>query len=178
MINISLSSSPIGPTCWRWRSSSTTWPALPRMTSPWRGWTSWRQSRGSSQPFSLVGRRMSQQLLLVRTRMNQPFSLVRTRMSQQILFYFKDLTISICRSCEVFHSFTINNTKEKSFNSIYSHSNVMNVLKWTFSPHLCPWNILGLSGCGGLFSEEVLTTMGDNCPTPPIIFPLSNPTSR
>ena len=46
-----------------------------------------------------------------------------------ILFYFKDLTISICRSCEVFHSFTINNTKEKSFNSIYSHSNVMNVLK-------------------------------------------------
>jgi malic enzyme len=37
---------------------------------------------------------------------------------------------------------------------------------------------LGLSGCGGLFSDEVLTTMGDNCPSPPIIFPLSNPTSR
>ncbi len=37
---------------------------------------------------------------------------------------------------------------------------------------------LGLSGCGGLFSDEVLTTMGENCPSPPIIFPLSNPTSR
>ena len=39
-------------------------------------------------------------------------------------------------------------------------------------------NCSGLSGCGGLFTDEVLTTMGENCPSPPIIFPLSNPTSR
>jgi malate dehydrogenase (decarboxylating) len=39
--------------------------------------------------------------------------------------------------------------------------------------------LIGLSGVGGLFTDEVLTAMNDNCSTaPPIIFPLSNPTSR
>ncbi|XP_023348002.1 NAD-dependent malic enzyme 59 kDa isoform, mitochondrial isoform X2 [Eurytemora carolleeae] len=38
--------------------------------------------------------------------------------------------------------------------------------------------LIGLSGCGGLFTDEVLTTMAENCPSPPVIFPLSNPTSR
>jgi len=38
--------------------------------------------------------------------------------------------------------------------------------------------LIGLSGVGGLFNKEVLTAMNDNCDTPPIIFPLSNPTSR
>merc|ERR1711862_180671 len=37
--------------------------------------------------------------------------------------------------------------------------------------------IIGLSACGGLFSEEVLKAMNES-ETPPIIFPLSNPTSR
>jgi len=37
--------------------------------------------------------------------------------------------------------------------------------------------IIGLSACGGLFSEEVLQAMNES-ETPPIIFPLSNPTSR
>merc|ERR1719412_717720 len=37
--------------------------------------------------------------------------------------------------------------------------------------------INGLSACGGLFSEEVLAAMNSS-DTPPIIFPLSNPTSR
>ena len=37
--------------------------------------------------------------------------------------------------------------------------------------------LIGLSGCGGIFSEDVLTEMNKS-PTPPIIFPLSNPTSR
>jgi len=37
--------------------------------------------------------------------------------------------------------------------------------------------IIGLSACGGLFSEEVLAAMNSS-DTPPIIFPLSNPTSR
>jgi len=37
--------------------------------------------------------------------------------------------------------------------------------------------LIGLSACGGLFNEEVLTAMNQN-ETPPIIFPLSNPTSR
>jgi len=41
-----------------------------------------------------------------------------------------------------------------------------------------PTVMIGLSGCGGLFSEEILTEMNKNSPTPPIIFPLSNPTSR
>ena len=36
---------------------------------------------------------------------------------------------------------------------------------------------LGLSACGGLFSDEVLKVMNES-ETPPIIFPLSNPTSR
>jgi len=37
--------------------------------------------------------------------------------------------------------------------------------------------IIGLSACGGLFNEEILKSMNEN-ETPPIIFPLSNPTSR
>jgi len=37
--------------------------------------------------------------------------------------------------------------------------------------------LIGLSACGGLFSEEVLKAMNEN-DAPPIIFPLSNPTSR
>ena len=37
--------------------------------------------------------------------------------------------------------------------------------------------LIGLSGCGGIFTEDVLTEM-NNSTTPPIIFPLSNPTSR
>merc|ERR1712045_869853 len=37
--------------------------------------------------------------------------------------------------------------------------------------------LIGLSACGGLFTEEVLKAMNEN-ETPPIIFPLSNPTSR
>lgn len=38
--------------------------------------------------------------------------------------------------------------------------------------------LIGLSGQGGIFTDEVLTTMSDNCEGPPIIFALSNPTSR
>jgi len=37
--------------------------------------------------------------------------------------------------------------------------------------------LIGLSACGGLFSEDVLKAMDQN-EVPPIIFPLSNPTSR
>ena len=37
--------------------------------------------------------------------------------------------------------------------------------------------LVGLSACGGLFSKEVLTAMKEHEPSP-IIFPLSNPTSR
>merc|ERR1719320_994188 len=37
--------------------------------------------------------------------------------------------------------------------------------------------LIGLSACGGLFTEDVLKAMNQN-ETPPIIFPLSNPTSR
>jgi len=37
--------------------------------------------------------------------------------------------------------------------------------------------LIGLSGCGGIFSEEVLTALNQS-DTPPVIFPLSNPTSR
>ena len=37
--------------------------------------------------------------------------------------------------------------------------------------------LIGLSACGGLFSQEILEAMNEN-EAPPIIFPLSNPTSR
>jgi len=37
--------------------------------------------------------------------------------------------------------------------------------------------LVGLSACGGLFSQEVIRAMKENEPSP-IIFPLSNPTSR
>ena len=37
--------------------------------------------------------------------------------------------------------------------------------------------LIGLSACGGLFSEDILKAMNEN-EDPPIIFPLSNPTSR
>merc|ERR1719361_1628336 len=37
--------------------------------------------------------------------------------------------------------------------------------------------LIGLSAVGGLFNKEVLTAMNQN-ESPPIIFPLSNPTSR
>ena len=36
-----------------------------------------------------------------------------------------------------------------------------------------PTILIGLSACGGLFSEEVLKAMNES-ETPPIIFPLSN----
>ena len=39
-----------------------------------------------------------------------------------------------------------------------------------------PTILLGLSGCGGLFEEELIREMSKNC-NDPIIFPLSNPTS-
>ncbi|XP_059097356.1 uncharacterized protein LOC131891736 isoform X1 [Tigriopus californicus] len=37
--------------------------------------------------------------------------------------------------------------------------------------------LIGLSGVGGIFTDDVLKAMNKS-PTPPIIFPLSNPTSR
>eukprot|EP00092_Neocalanus_flemingeri_P090060 GFUD01114049.1.p1 GENE.GFUD01114049.1~~GFUD01114049.1.p1 ORF type:complete len:313 (+),score=75.97 GFUD01114049.1:2-940(+) len=40
-----------------------------------------------------------------------------------------------------------------------------------------PSILIGLSGCGGLFSADVLKAMGENIKTP-VILPLSNPTSR
>ena len=40
-----------------------------------------------------------------------------------------------------------------------------------------PTVLIGLSGCGGIFNDQVLTAMNQS-PSPPIIFPLSNPTSR
>merc|ERR1712223_101842 len=42
-----------------------------------------------------------------------------------------------------------------------------------------PSVLIGLSGCGGIFTDEVLTEMSNGCQDkPPIIFPLSNPTSK
>merc|ERR1712223_2213629 len=38
--------------------------------------------------------------------------------------------------------------------------------------------LIGLSTCGGLFSDEILRTMNDGHDSPPVIMPLSNPTSR
>jgi len=40
-----------------------------------------------------------------------------------------------------------------------------------------PSILIGLSGCGGLFTSDVLKAMGENVKTP-VILPLSNPTSR
>ncbi|CAB4057405.1 E1.1.1.39 [Lepeophtheirus salmonis] len=42
-----------------------------------------------------------------------------------------------------------------------------------------PTVLIGLSACGGIFTDKVLKMMSDNCKDSlPIIFPLSNPTSR
>lgn len=38
--------------------------------------------------------------------------------------------------------------------------------------------LIGLSTCGGLFTDEVLSTMNEGQESPPFILPLSNPTSR
>jgi len=43
--------------------------------------------------------------------------------------------------------------------------------------HVKPNILIGLSGVGGLFTDEVLTAMNQS-DSPPVIFPLSNPTSR
>ena len=40
-----------------------------------------------------------------------------------------------------------------------------------------PSILVGLSACGGLFTKEILQTMAE-FNSQPIIFPLSNPTSR
>ena len=40
-----------------------------------------------------------------------------------------------------------------------------------------PSILIGLSACGGLFTKEILQTMAE-FNNQPIIFPLSNPTSR
>jgi len=38
--------------------------------------------------------------------------------------------------------------------------------------------IIGLTACSGIFTKEILSTMNKHCKDMPIIFPLSNPTSR
>ncbi|MBJ7019417.1 malic enzyme-like NAD(P)-binding protein, partial [Vibrio cholerae] len=40
-----------------------------------------------------------------------------------------------------------------------------------------PTVLVGVSGAPGLFSEEIIKEMHQHCPRP-IVFPLSNPTSR
>lgn len=47
----------------------------------------------------------------------------------------------------------------------------------TLVDHIKPTILIGVSGQTGLFSEDVITTMYQHCPTP-LIMPLSNPTSR
>jgi len=44
----------------------------------------------------------------------------------------------------------------------------------TFKPDV----LIGLTAQSGIFTKEIMSTMNKNCPHPPIIFPLSNPTSR
>ena len=38
--------------------------------------------------------------------------------------------------------------------------------------------LIGLSATKGIFTPEILSRMNELCSLPPIIFPLSNPTSR
>ena len=50
-------------------------------------------------------------------------------------------------------------------------------LAYNCCKHVMYKYVTGLSACGGLFNEDVLKAMNEN-EAPPIIFPLSNPTSR
>lgn len=70
---------------------------------------------------------------------------------------------------DLFHDLT-------SFAADETHMEGMNITQTI--KEVKPNILIGLSGVGGLFTDEVLTAMNDNCSTPPVIFPLSNPTSR
>ena len=51
--------------------------------------------------------------------------------------------------------------------------NVLEVVK-----RVKPGILIGLTGVGGIFNDDVLTAMNHDCENPPIIFALSNPTSH
>jgi hypothetical protein len=66
----------------------------------------------------------------------------------------------------------------RSTGLIESGSNPDPEPKHRFFPAATKFAVAGLSATKGIFTKEILQTMNEQIDHPPIIFPLSNPTSR
>lgn len=113
-------------------------------------------------------------LLTIRNAITRRYGLSKEEASKRFYIIDQDGLISKARKNlpemeELFydlHSFAVNDPRMEGMS-------LVDTIK-TVKPNI----LIGLSGVGGLFNDEVLQAMNDNCSSPPVIFPLSNPTSR
>jgi len=112
-------------------------------------------------------------ILTIRNAINRRYGLSKEEASKRFFIVDKDGLISKSRSNlnameEEFYDLSSFAVDDASMEGMSLLDTVKKVK---------PTILIGLSACGGLFSKEVLEAMNEN-EAPPIIFPLSNPTSR